>query len=70
VACLVVLISGNPWFFPFQNSIYLNLIEATEGKLFQHRHAMRAAIAHVAIVQAAIIISIPYWRYLGLITRR
>jgi di/tricarboxylate transporter len=67
VLCLVVIISCNPWFFPFQNSIYLNLIEASEGKLFDHRQTFAAAVAHVIIVQAAILLSVPYWKYLGLI---
>jgi anion transporter len=67
VLCLVVLISGNPWFFPFQSSLYLNLMEATEGRLFNHRQTRAAAVAHVLIVQAAIFVSVPYWQYLGLI---
>lgn len=65
--CLVVLISGNPWFFSYQNSVYLNLIEATEGRLFDHHHTRKAAIAHLLAVQTAIIISVPYWKLLRLI---
>jgi branched-chain amino acid transport system substrate-binding protein len=65
--CLVVLISGNPWFFPFQNSVYLNLLEATEGKVFDHHQTRMAAFAHIGAVQAAIVASIPWWRHLGLI---
>jgi hypothetical protein len=65
--CLVVLISGNPWFFPYQNSVYLNLLEATEGKVFNHHQTRMAAFAHVAAVQAAIIVSVPWWRFLGLV---
>ncbi len=65
--CLVVLISGNPWFFPYQNSVYLNLLEATEGKVFDHHQTRRSAIAHIFAVQAAIIVSVPWWRFLGLV---
>lgn len=65
--CLVVLISGNPWFFPYQNSVYINLLEATEGKVFDHHQTRMAAFAHVVAVQAAIIVSIPWWRFLGLV---
>jgi anion transporter len=65
--CLVVLISGNPWFFSYQNSVYLNLLEATEGKVFDHHQTRKAAIAHIFAVQSAIIISVPYWRWLKLI---
>ncbi len=66
--CLVVLISGNPWFFPYQNSVYLNLLEATEGKVFDHHQTRMAAIAHLAAVQIAVVASVPYWRWLKLIT--
>ena len=65
--CLVVLISGNPWFFPYQNSVYLNLLEATEGKVFDHHQTRMAAFAHIVAVQAAIIVSVPWWRFLGLV---
>lgn len=67
VLCLVVLISCNPWFFPYQNHAYENLVEATKGKLFKHRQVLPVAIAHVVIVEIAILASVPYWRYLGLI---
>ncbi|QOX78642.1 anion permease [Trichlorobacter lovleyi] len=65
--CLVVLISGNPWFFPYQNSVYLNLLEATEGKVFDHHQTRKAAIVHVLAAQVAIIVSVPYWQWIGLI---
>lgn len=67
VLCLVVLISGNPWFFPYQNSVYFNLLEATEGKVFDHHQTRRAAIAYLVAVEAAVVVSIPYWQWLGLI---
>jgi hypothetical protein len=67
IVCLVVIISSNPWFFPYQNSIYLNLLEATEGKLFDHHQTRKAAWAHVVSVFVAIQASIPYWQWLGMI---
>jgi branched-chain amino acid transport system substrate-binding protein len=67
ILCLVVLISCNPWFFPYQNHAYENLVEASKGKLFKHRQVLPVAVAHVVIVEIAILASVPYWRYLGLI---
>ena len=67
VICLTVLISGNPWFTSYQNSIYAGLMEATEGALFDHHQTRRAAFAYLVAVQVAIIASIPYWQWLGLI---
>lgn len=67
VVCLTVLISGNPWFTSYQNSIYAGLMEATEGTLFDHHQSRRAAFACLVAAQVAIITSIPYWQWLGLI---
>lgn len=67
VVCLTVLISGNPWFTRYQNSIYVGLMEATEGRLFDHHQTRKAAIAHVLASLTAIIGSIPWWQWLGLI---
>jgi hypothetical protein len=67
VICLTVLISGNPWFSSYQNSIYAGLMEATEGALFDHHQTRRAAFAYLVAAQVAIIASIPYWQWLGLI---
>lgn len=67
VVCLTVLISGNPWFTSYQNSIYAGLMEATEGALFDHHQTRRAAFAYLVASQVAIIVSIPYWQWLGLI---
>jgi len=45
----------------------LNLFEATEGKLFDHHQTRKAAIVHVLAAQVAIIVSVPYWQWIGLI---
>lgn len=47
--------------------MYQNLLENTEGKLFDHKQTLRLAFAHIIIVMGAIAVSIPYWKYLGLI---
>ena len=54
-------------FTRFQNSIYLGLMEATEGRLFDHHQTRKAVFAHLLAVLAAVIISIPWWQWLGLI---
>jgi branched-chain amino acid transport system substrate-binding protein len=64
---LVVLASANPWFLPHQNWMYQNILQNTEGKLFSHEQTLKLACFHVFIVMAAVAISIPYWKYLGLI---
>jgi len=64
---LVVLASADPWFLPYQNWVYLNILQNTEGKLFSPNQTLRLACLQVLIAMAAVAISIPYWKYLNLI---
>ena len=65
---LVVLASANPWFLPYQNWMYQNLLQDTEGKLFDHKQTLQLAFIHIFIVLGAVTISMLYWKYLGMIT--
>jgi len=67
VIALVVLASANPWFLPHQNWTYQNLLETTEGRLFDHKQTLKLACVHVFIILAVVAISFPYWKALGLI---
>ncbi|MFZ4855767.1 MAG: SLC13 family permease [Desulfuromonadaceae bacterium] len=67
IIALVLLVSVNPWIVPYQNSIYLNMLESTEGKLFTHKQARPLAVMQVVAVQLAIVIAIPWWRFIGMI---
>ena len=64
---LVVLMCNDPWFLPHQDIMFQNLLMNTEGKLFTHGKTVKLAFFHVLIIMAAVLISIPYWQYLGLI---
>ncbi|HIJ86253.1 MAG TPA: cyclic nucleotide-binding domain-containing protein [Desulfuromonadales bacterium] len=67
VIALVLLVSVNPWIVPYQNSIYLNMLESTEGKLFTHKQARPLAYMQAGAVLLAIISAIPWWRFIGMI---
>jgi hypothetical protein len=67
VVGLVALISANPWILKQQNSIYRNIWKATGGKLFVHKDTTKLALLHIAVVAASVALSVPYWKYLGLI---
>jgi di/tricarboxylate transporter len=67
VIALVLLISVNPWLVPYQNSIYLNMLENTEGKVFTHHQVRKLAALHIVAVLVSVLVSIPYWHYSGLI---
>ncbi|KAF0221778.1 MAG: ABC-type branched-chain amino acid transport system periplasmic [Geobacteraceae bacterium] len=67
VIALVALVASNPFFVPFQNAVYQNFLESTEGKLFSHVQARRYSWAQLAAVLTAVVLSIPVWRLMGLI---
>jgi di/tricarboxylate transporter len=67
IIAIVLLASVNPWIVPYQNSIYLNMLESTEGKLFTHKQVRNLAIIQVGVVLIAVIASIPWWRFIGMI---
>ncbi|HSL91239.1 MAG TPA: SLC13 family permease, partial [Candidatus Limnocylindrales bacterium] len=69
VAGLVILASANPWFLPSQNRVYLSLLAGTEGRLFRHRQTLPAAFAYAVAVYLAVLLSVPCWKYLGLVAR-
>ncbi len=64
---LIVLLVNEPWLLPHQSMIFQTLLSSTEGRLFDHPQTVKFALAHVVISLAAIAISYPYWKYLGLI---
>jgi di/tricarboxylate transporter len=67
VAGLILLNSTNPFFLPYQNTLYLSILQGTEGKMFCHGQIIKLAFLHVLIVLASIALSVPYWKWLGLI---
>jgi hypothetical protein len=64
---LCVLLINEPWFLPHQSMIFQTLLSSTEGRLFDHGQIVKLAFFHVLFVLAAITVSYPYWKYLGLI---
>jgi branched-chain amino acid transport system substrate-binding protein len=67
VAGLILLNSTNPFFLPYQNTLYLSLFQGTERKMFGHGQIIKLASLHVVIVLVSIAVSVPYWKWLGLI---
>jgi di/tricarboxylate transporter len=64
---LIVLLVNEPWLLPHQSMIFQTLMASTEGRLFDHPHTVKLALLHVLIALAAVAVSFPYWKYLGLI---
>lgn len=66
IIALVALKAGNIFILPYQNSYYLTLYYGTEERAFTHAQARPLAWLYVGILLAAFLLTLPYWRALGL----
>ena len=67
VVAFSMLLASNLFLYPQQNMVYLTAYHGTEERGFTHAQARPLAFAYLAFVFVAILVSIPYWRWLGLI---
>lgn len=65
---LVALKAGNLFLLPQQSPYYLTLYYGTEERAFGHRDARPFAWVYAGTVLAGFLLSLPYWRALGLVT--
>jgi len=65
---LIAVIACNGFFLPYQSTIYLALYAGTGGKLFTPAQALPAAMAYGIWTVIAVTLSVPAWRWMGLIT--
>lgn len=64
---LVILATGSCWLLPFQNTVFISALACMEDTL-THRQTVKYAVLYEVCSVAAFILSVPYWRLLGLIT--
>ncbi len=64
---LVILALSNNWIVPQQNSMYLTVYSGTEERAFSHRQVRPLAVAYSVITLVAVLVSVPFWQFLGLI---
>ena len=67
VVAIVATIACNGFLVPYQSTTYLALYHGTGGRLFDHRLARPAALAYAAVSLAALCLSVPVWRWMGLL---
>jgi anion transporter len=67
IIAMVVLIASEVWFFPFQVDWHMLAYSTTEGKGFSYPLMCRINIFYAIAYLIALVVAIPYWRYLGLI---
>jgi hypothetical protein len=68
MAGFVVLVTANAWLHPRQSDYCRLVREATQGELFTERQAFAAGVALTALTLLALALSLPYWRFLGVLT--
>ncbi|MFO0522391.1 MAG: SLC13 family permease [bacterium] len=66
LVALVALVSTQVWFLPYQSTVYLALYHGS-GECFSHAHARALAWLWGLLVLAAIVLSMPVWRLMGLV---
>jgi len=64
---LAAVIAANGFLVSYQSTIYLALYHGTEGRLFTHAQARRAALAYALATLVALAGSVPAWRAMGLL---
>jgi anion transporter len=67
VLLLTVLIALESWFLPYQTPSYQIAYYSTDEKAFSHAQARKLMIVKFIVSLLAIVISVPYWKLLGLV---
>jgi len=68
VVAFVVLSAANLWTVPYQFASYLVFWRASDGYLFAHHQVRAFSVVYVLLSLCGILLSIPLWRLLGLLS--
>lgn len=63
----LVFAATQVWYVLYQNSTFLTAYYAVDGEMVTHRQMVPLSFAYSAICILAALLSIPFWKYLGLI---
>lgn len=66
IIAMLILIASEVWFFPYQVDWHMMAYSTTDGKGFSYPLMCRINIFYAAAYIVALLLAIPYWRYLGL----
>lgn len=66
IIAMVVLIASEVWFFPYQVDWHMLAYSTTDGKGFSYPLMCRINPIYAVAYIVALVLAIPYWRYLGL----
>jgi di/tricarboxylate transporter len=68
VIAFVVLSAANLWSVPYQFASYLAFWSASDGYLFAHDQVRTFSVVYVLLSLCGLLVSIPVWRLLGLLS--
>ncbi|WP_308634899.1 SLC13 family permease [Paenibacillus silvisoli] len=67
ILVFVILLSTDPFFFSYQSPTYLTAYFSSEERAFSHRQGQKVAVGYAAAVLLAVLVSVPYWKWIGLL---
>lgn len=67
IIAMIVLIASEVWFFPYQVDWHMLAYSTTDGKGFSYPLMLWINPIYALAYLVALLVAIPYWRYLGLI---
>lgn len=56
----------SPWFFAYQNPVYMAAFYAVDGQMIRHRPVALYCIVYTLICLIGLALSIPYWQMIGI----
>jgi len=66
IIAMIILIASEVWFFPYQVDWHMLAYSTTDGKGFSYPLMCRVNPIYAVAYIIALVVAIPYWRYLGL----
>ncbi|MGH7873919.1 MAG: SLC13 family permease [Candidatus Binatia bacterium] len=66
IVAMIILIASEVWFFPYQVDWHMLAYSTTDGKGFSYPLMCRINPVYALAYLVALLVAIPYWRYLGL----
>ncbi len=67
IIAMIILIASEVWFFPYQVDWHMLAYSTTDGKGFSYPLMLRINPIYALAYIVALLVAIPYWRYLGLV---
>jgi DASS family divalent anion:Na+ symporter len=67
ITCMIAFAAGNIWYLSYMNPIYLCAHLGVKGEMAHHNSMVKLSAVYTMLCIAGFIVSIPYWRMLGLI---